>query len=66
MVNCTATGETSNDLDSIFLTVFIIDFFNRILMLPDNDGRGIDVEQQVAVILQWKMSERILFNSQVD
>ncbi|MNN66047.1 hypothetical protein D3C81_1815970 [compost metagenome] len=51
VVNRTTTGQTSYNLYSIFLAVFIIDFFNCILVLPDNDRWGIDIEQQIAIIL---------------
>ncbi|MNC21884.1 hypothetical protein D3C75_698710 [compost metagenome] len=65
MIHCSASGEPAHDLDVVFFYIFLINLFDCILVLADDDGRAVDIKEQIAVVHR-EVFERELLNGQVD
>ncbi|MNV65856.1 hypothetical protein D3C71_1585780 [compost metagenome] len=65
MIDRAAAGQPPDDLDIMVFDIFLVDLFDRILMLADNDGRTVNIEQKVAVI-HGEMLQHVFLNRQID
>lgn len=66
VINRAPAGKPPHHLDIVVSDVFLVDLFDRILMLADNDGRTVDVKQQVTVFLHRQMLKGKFLDGQVD
>ena len=64
MIYGTASGQTPNYLDIILLNERLIDFFNGILILSDNDSIFVLSNHKIFLTI-IKAIKNILFHSQV-
>ena len=46
MINRTAARHAAHHVNAIFFHIALIDFFHRVLVAADDDGRFVDVEEQ--------------------
>lgn len=65
MVDSSTTGEPSDHMDVVFFHVWVIDFFQCVLITPDNNGWCINVKKQnIAIDIQ--VTNQVFFDRQID
>ncbi|MNV39108.1 hypothetical protein D3C71_1306770 [compost metagenome] len=65
VIDRATAGQTTYNLNIILFNIFLIDFFNRILMFTDDDRWAVNIKKQVTLVHR-QVFQRIFLNRQID